>query len=112
MSEPQNNMPSNDHVDVHHVEYRAITACVSGDQSPFGVLAFRFDPRLFHSDNIAMTHDQLVRLRDDITRLLRNKDSWLYTPNDKEHLDNIDFNQTLAEIWNLKGDDDENRASS
>ena len=102
MSEPQNDLPSNESIDIYPVEYRAATACRDGSQSPCGVLSFRFDLALLHTDNVALSHDQLIRLRDDITRMLRNKESWLYTPNDKEHLDNIDFDQNLCQIWNMK----------
>ena len=47
---------------------------------PCGLVTFRLTPNeSLAASNIALTHQQCLRLRDDLNSLLTDPDSWLFT---------------------------------
>lgn len=55
----------------------------ASEDQPVGIMTIRLAPKQrWDFANIAITQNQLVRLRDDINDLLRHPESWLHLPND------------------------------
>ena len=75
------------------VQYLGITAgrTVATDEQPdipadipIGLVTFRLSPMTsYHPTCVVMTQHQLVRLRNDINRVLRDPQSWLFVFDDE-----------------------------
>lgn len=69
-----------------------------------GFITFRWRPdETFEARNVSLTKTpiELIRLRDDITSMLHDPASWLYTPNDRWDQINIPegFGQKIVSPW-------------
>ncbi|MEZ6126859.1 MAG: hypothetical protein R3C49_27395 [Planctomycetaceae bacterium] len=71
-----------DHFTANVVDYLAIQAAKmfhATGKPVVGLLTFRLNPaESLASTNLAMTRQQLIRLRDDIDSLISDPESWLH----------------------------------
>lgn len=67
------------------IEVLALVAGRMNDGEPVGILTARLAPQdSFTPSNALVSQVGLLRLRDDITRLLNDPKSWLYLPEEQQ----------------------------